>query len=360
VAEKLRADEHAASAAAVSQFLQEVLTQAAPDKNPATRKVTVEDVLRRAERRLAGRFKGKPVVEASVRQALGEAFLQLADYRAAQVHLEKALELRRQTLGEEDLDTLHSMGILGGLYLYRAGQLGKAEELYTRGLAVSRRVLGEEHHYTLSFLSDLGVLYYNLADLSNDKARLAQAEEVYLKVLALRRRILGETHGDTLAARINLALVYKDQGRYEEAERLLKEVLASALPRLGEGHPLCYKTLGNLAQVYHAEGRPEQALEYYAKTLAIRSRVQGKDHPHTLSVMQRLGQLHLEQGRFADAEPLLLSAYAGWSARHKAVPVYRKSITEILELLVRTYEGWGRDEQAAQWRQKLQEFRGQP
>jgi non-specific serine/threonine protein kinase/serine/threonine-protein kinase len=357
LAEKARADEQANVARAVSTFVQELLTQASPDKNPAARTLTVVDAVKRADQQLGDRFKDRPLVEAAIRQAIGDTLLALADYPAAQPHLEKALELRRKHLGEDNPETLHSLGMLAGLYLSRTGQLAKAEELLTQGVALSSRARGKEDPLTLTFLSDLGVLYHSRAYTSHDKAMLCKAEAVYQQVLAARNKTLGLEHPDTLSAMINLGLVLRDLGRGEESERLWLPALTAARARLGEGHPLTFTAMGNLAQLYHARGSYAKAEELYTQALAIRTRVQGKDHPHTLHLMLALGKMYVEQGQHARAEPLLQSAAEGWLAREKIQPTYGRQITETLELLVRACDGMGQAEKAQHWRKKLQEFR---
>jgi hypothetical protein len=62
--------------------------------------------------------------------------------------------------------------------------------------------------------------------------------------------------------------------------------------------------------------------------------------------------------RFAEAEPLLVSAYEGLATRVTALPAEGKvRLKETLELLVRLYASWGKPEKAAEWQKKLDEFK---
>ena len=157
-----QAQEQAAITRAVNEFIQEdLLGEAAPDRNPRAKQVTVEEVLGRAAVRVAGKFEQQPEIEAAIRMTIGDTYSKLGDYSAAQPHLERALEIRRRILGEEHADTLVSMNNLAGLYKSQ-GQFAKAEPLIVKALEISRRVLGEEHPDTL-------ILQNNLAELRKEQ-----------------------------------------------------------------------------------------------------------------------------------------------------------------------------------------------
>jgi hypothetical protein len=101
------AKDEAAIAHAVTDFLtDDLLAEAAPDKNPRAKKVTVEEVLDRAAARIAGKFAQQPAVEAAIRRAIGNTYRALSLYSAARPHLDCAWALYRDALGEEDLNSL--------------------------------------------------------------------------------------------------------------------------------------------------------------------------------------------------------------------------------------------------------------
>src|SRR5262249_26261061 len=57
--------------------------------------LTVKEALRRAAQRVEGRFQDQPVVEASVRQAIGNAYRGIGAAKDGVPHLERALALLR-------------------------------------------------------------------------------------------------------------------------------------------------------------------------------------------------------------------------------------------------------------------------
>jgi len=65
----------------------------------------------------------------------------------------------------------------------------------------------------------------NLAAIYNNQGRWKEAEELEVQVLQMRKRILGEEHPFTLTSMANLAVTYRNQGRWKEAEDLEVQVM---------------------------------------------------------------------------------------------------------------------------------------
>src|SRR4029079_10175444 len=150
ISEKRRADNEAAIATAVSEFLRrDVLAQASarsqsrldvkPDPD-----LRVRTALDRAAARIGSTFAGKPLVEASIRQTIATAYQDLGLYPEARQQLERALYLRRKTLGEDDPVTLEVLADVARSYDLE-GKYPEAERLYARALEGLRRAYGEEH-----------------------------------------------------------------------------------------------------------------------------------------------------------------------------------------------------------------------
>src|SRR5205823_1359582 len=133
--------------------------------------------LDRASSRIGGKFKARPLVEASIRQTMGQAYSNLGQYRSAQREFEHVLELCRRVLGEEHPSTINTMFELA---LTHTAQLNyeQAELLLTKGLELSRHRLGKEHQVTIGGMSLLGLMYQN-------QGNYTQAEELSTKALEL-------------------------------------------------------------------------------------------------------------------------------------------------------------------------------
>jgi hypothetical protein len=125
------------TANAVNDFLQKDLlaqagasAQAGPDNKP-DRDLKVRTALDRAAARIEGKFQSQPLVEASIRETMGNAYEDLGLYPEAQRQLERALDLRRHVLGEEHPDTLTGMNSLASVY-WDAGKYAQAEPLFMK------------------------------------------------------------------------------------------------------------------------------------------------------------------------------------------------------------------------------------
>lgn len=279
-----QAEEKAAIARAVNEFLQEdLLGEAAPDRNPRARKVTVEDVLGRAAASVAGKFEQQPQIEAAIRMTIGNTYSKLGDYPAAQSQLERALEIRRRILGEEHPDTLVSMNNLAGLFRDQR-EYARAEPLLETTLEVNRRIRGEEHPDTLLSMNNLALLY-------RDQGQFARAEPLFVAALEGCRRVRGEEHPDTLKTMNNLALLYKNQGQFAKAEPLYVTSLEAFRRGWGEEHPYTIKSMSNLAGLYLAQGQIAKAKPLIVKALEVSRRVLGEEHPDTLILENNLAEL---------------------------------------------------------------------
>jgi len=299
-AARAEAERQASISQAVNEFLNNDLLASVDPARAKGREVTVMEVLDNAAEKIEGKFKDAPSVEASVRDTLGQTYMSLGKYKAAESHLKRALELYRGQFGGEHPDTLNSMNNLALLY-YGQGRYNEAEPLYVKALEISQRVRGEEHPDTLTLMNNLALLYHG-------QGRYNEAEPLYVKALEGRRRVLGEEHPDTLTLMNNLALLYYDQDRYNEAEPLRVKTLEIQRRVLGEEHPSTLISMNCLGALYSSQGRYNEAEPLIVKALEGNRRVLGEEHPDTLASMNSLAGLYNRQGRYNEAEPLIVKA----------------------------------------------------
>jgi serine/threonine protein kinase len=154
---------------------------------------------------VATQFGDPPLIDARLRDTIGETYSALGADRSAEPHLLRAWELRRQVLGEDDPETLVSMKHVTDLYR-RLGRYGEAEKLASEALEICTRVLGEADQETLATANARTMVPWNLG-------RLDEAEQLYQETLTAQRRVLGEEHPDTMATMNKLGIVFREQDR---------------------------------------------------------------------------------------------------------------------------------------------------
>jgi serine/threonine protein kinase/tetratricopeptide (TPR) repeat protein len=257
-------------------------------------------VLQPAVAAIDTRFAGQPVVAAQLRQVLADLYKSLGLYEAARPLQESALETRRRILGEEDEETLRSLGAMADL-LRAQGELAEAEPLARDVAERCRRVLGEKHPFTLVSINNLGYL------LSLQGAH-AEAEPLLGEALGKMRRVLGEDHRETLMTQGNLALTLQALGRLEEAEPVYRESLERRRRALGEDDPDTLMAVNNLGFLLLAQGRFVEAEPFLDEALGKYRRALGEEHPETVTAINNLGYALQYQGKLAEAEPLLEEA----------------------------------------------------
>lgn len=307
VEEKRRADTEAATARAISDFLQRDLlsqagsaTQAGPGRPPDP-DIKVRTALDRAAANLTGRFGTQPAVEAAIRQTIGDTYMELGLYAESEKQMERALALRRRVLGGEHKDTLNSELELSELY-EDEGKYDAAEALLKNLLDVDRRLGRETAPEAIAAL-------HTLAGIASDsRGDYARAESLNRRALESERRVLGETDAVTLATMNNLAAVLAREGKYPQAEELYRKLIEIKHRVLGAEHPSTLTSLNGLGVLYRNEGKYGEAEPLLESVLAARRHAMGERHRDTLASMNGLGLLYLMEGKYAAAEPLLTRA----------------------------------------------------
>jgi tetratricopeptide (TPR) repeat protein len=299
--EKERANEEAAIAKAVNEFLQVDLLAQADIRNQQgigdrNKNITVRELLDRASRGIEAKFKAQELTEAAIRSTLGQAYLGLGELVEAQKHLERARDLRLDKLGAKHADTLDTMIALGNVYL-ESGRYDGAESLLQQAIETNEAEFGPHHDRTLYGMARLASLYWQRGP--RDKA-----EPLYRQVLQSRIATLGRDHVYTLESMNSMAIVHSFYDRVAEAEALHKEVLSGYRARLGNDHPKTLTGIANLAGFYRNHRRPEEAEPLFKEVLDARRNHLGPDHPDTLQALSNFAMFHSDARRYKEAESM--------------------------------------------------------
>jgi len=338
----VRAERQANISQAVNEFLKEDLIRSVDPHITLGREVTVRSWLDTASENLDGRFENEPLVEASIRETLGNTYQNLGDFEAAERHLQRVVQIRRDELGEEHPQTIDATFRLCGA-LWEEGRAAEVQPLCLKTVERSKRVLGKEHRTTLLSMNILALVHKSQADYG-------EAEQLFREILQISRKAFGKTDIITLLAVGNLAAALKGTGRYEEAEPLYHEAIELRSQVLGEDHPYTIDSLRGLGLLRAEQQRYEEAEKLFAESLERRRRVQGHEHYRTIRDMVHLGWVYTEQQRYSEAETLLLDAFElSFRVLNPLDQITIESIGKIVEL----YEAWNKPEKAEEWRAKL-------
>jgi serine/threonine protein kinase/DNA-binding SARP family transcriptional activator len=334
---------------AITEFLEEDLLGQAGSKAQADRKfepdpnLTIRDALDRAAAAVGDKFKDRPELEASIRQTVGDAYLEVGQFEKAVTELRLSADIRKAKLGSDHADTLATLNKLAWAY-QAAGKVTEAVALNARVRDAQVKKLGPDHPDTLAALNSLAVSYLaagktttaialfeqvhdarakklgpyhadtlttleNLAVAYLATQKIAEAIALIEQVRDAQVNALGPNHPDTLNTLNKLADAYRVAGRTAEAIALYEQVREARVKKLGPDHPSTLVTLDNLAAAYWRLNRLDQSIPLLEQTLAVQREKLGEVHPHTLATLALLGVNYRDAGRLAEAIPLLEQAH---------------------------------------------------
>ncbi len=310
-------------------LLEDLLAQASPSQqgnsgHKADPNLTVREAVKRAADSIESRFDERPIIQARIREVIGETQRQLGEYASSIEQLEQAVKLFAANVGETDMqhvECLRRLALVNG----DSGRIEKCQELLEKVLALSPA--GPDDPFTLTTLSDLAIVY-------GMRGEFKKASDLEEKTLARQKTLLGLDHDETLIATNNLAVSYGIQFNYAKSIELLEEVAARQAARPnGEEAANTLMTRRNLATGYREIGRVDEALELLQRTLATQRTVFGSDSIDVAISMSRLAAIHCVKKDFAvgkkayeDSQQILLQRM---SPTHPEVLLNRAALAMI-------------------------------
>jgi len=380
----VRAEREARTSQEISDFLINDLLASVQEVRGTKREITVESLLDVASERLEDKFDREPLIEASIRNVIGDTYYNLSNYEAAQSNKKRAIKLRRECLGANDFQTLQWMMWLGWYYMvnskhddaepiledtvdgmrrilsdvdwnlleaisrlawvyWKQGRLDDAEKLQAEALDVVQRKLGPEHLYAPNHMEGLAFVYW-------EQGHREKALEINRKAVEIYQLHPGELLGSAVNVIRSLAWMYMELGRYSEAEDLYSRALDLMRQINGDENRFTLKSVGHLGTLYLKMKRYDKAREYLMQELETYQRVFGPEDEETLDSMTRVAELYKDQEQFDNAEQLLLKAEE--TARRVFGGDHEITNTSVNDLIT-LYEAWNKPEQAEKWRARL-------
>lgn len=228
--------------------------------------------------------------------------------KEGEIHLRRALEMRRSAAGPESAEYAESANDLA-LMLRDAGRLPEARELarqavairtrdrerpldlaeslntlasvsslfgeYEEGIARSEeaRAIHERHRAPGELGEEYGTLCINLAGTYQRVGKYANAAAMFERGLDVLRVKPGVEHPAYSASLVAYASLEGDMAHYTRAEKLFDEASKLVPKQLGEQHAVYAMLLNNRGTFYRAIGNAAQSEADYRKSLAIKRKI---------------------------------------------------------------------------------------
>jgi serine/threonine-protein kinase len=304
---------------------------------PGATMVTAEELLRRGATQLEG-FRGQPLVQASMLEAMARVHLMMAKFPEARAELERSLALRVANLGPTHVDVAGSLFYLG-VVMYRTSQFRQADSLTRRALAIRTAALGARHPANAEVLRQRAFIATELSDLNgaeqmarraleirraslrpNDLligdfltshavtlrrlGKIDSAEAEVREAIAVDRAAAGPQSLDAALLQVLLAdIVLKERGDTAQAESLIRSALSVIRRTLGE-HLRTSWAMSDLADLLSSRGQYQEAERLARAGLDIERRTLGAQHPDVAAYKSVLVKVYVRSGRLDEAERL--------------------------------------------------------
>jgi tetratricopeptide (TPR) repeat protein len=192
----------------------------------------------------------------------------------------------------------------------------------------------------------------NLASTWCQQGKYVQAEALFNRVLEISRRVVGSENPYTLTFSSEMAGMYQRQGQYDKAEKIAAQVLTGQRHTSGPENPGTSDAAADLALAYQSQGKFAEG-EPLAREAVEFDRKKRQDVWQRFRAESLLGASLAGQKKYAEAEPLLLVGYQGMAARkdRMAVPDWYH-LDRAREWIVQLYLAWGQPQKAAEWGKK--------
>ncbi|MDJ0838766.1 MAG: serine/threonine-protein kinase [Acidobacteriota bacterium] len=347
---QLKAEAEAAKVLQTQDILDAFLSS--PDPTQMGREVTMLELLdafteKLEKGELEAAAGADPEVLAGVQFTLSDTYKNLGEHQKAAELVQKALDIRREVLGEDHPDTLKAASHLASIYYYLS-RTADAEALIDRTLAAQIAVLGERHRETLRTLNVKAMVL-------GRRNRKQESLELHQKVYRIRKQTLGPTHPETLQSMNNLAVRYKVLEKMEESEALLREIVRLRAQELGPKHKDTLQSVQNMVNQLYRTGRYKQALAMNQENLARRIEVLGPNHPETFLTADMEGILLIAMNRPKEAVALYQDLY---QRALTALPAGHAIVRQTNNNLANALNKLGRNEEALKLLQDIHEAHG--
>ncbi len=286
----------------INRFLiRDMLALATPEE-ALGHKITVEEVLSQAARKIEGAFQDDPEIEGNIRVTIATTLQKLGRAAESEAHARIAVDKLNQALGADHTDTLRARGSLVAA-LYSAGKLSEADNESQESLEAVRRLSTADPKTLAGALA-------NRASVMVAIDRALESEPLWREAIRVATESLGDEHDVTIQSAVGLSIVLRRSGRSAEALPVLIDTFDASKRRFGDEHPQTLSVMNSLALTLGDLKRHTEACDMLKRCIELQQRILGAKHPETLRTMSNYGLALKRQRKLVEAESILQETLA--------------------------------------------------
>jgi len=285
-------------------------------------------------REVAKSFPSPDLKQAETEYLLAGVYRQQFKDAEAFFACKRALEIRQQKLGEDDLLVADTWRGLAQLYDER-GLGDDAERCLKKALEIQRKKADVDDTIIAHTLSEMAKLYLG-------HQRPADAERLAREALAIQEQKLKPEDPERVVTRLNLGDALYHQEKYDELEKETLETLAVFQKVAGEDHPQVAILLGQLSSVRRHQKKYEEAGKLLWRAVRIQEE-KLKEHRDLVVTLLALADVQLAQEMPGEAESQFRRALAVWE---KLEPEKQPRLTALSTQLARRFYETGKKDVA--------------
>ena len=185
--------------------------------------------------------------------------------------------------GDRNLDVAYSYNCIGIIHDDQMNYT-QAQAMYEKALNIRRELLGDYH-------PDVAQCYWNLGLINRYQDKFSESIQMFHKALNIKLDIFGQ-HIDVAYCYCNIAMIHHHQHQYDLALNYYQKELAVRINLQGEKVPEVAVLYMNIANVYRRLRNDQQALTMYRMAQNVYINLYGKYHPELIKIYHSMAKVY--------------------------------------------------------------------
>ncbi len=277
---------------------------------------------------------------------IGNVYADLKDYETALKYHQQALDLARNTKSVPFLDHADILGELGADY-DGMGNYCKSMNAYEKALQLNEREAGTQNFPEM-------IWKLALAEVCEQAGHFEWAVDYCEQAIAVRHALIQESHLDyanSLNALARMAVKAKMPKKALECHHKVLEIVEEIL---GKEHLFYMDTQSQIGVDEAMLGNPQKGIELCTEALQQKRTLMGYEHPQTAVSLMHLGWIYETTGDYMKA--LQAFRYA-LTIRKNALGRYHPVYADTLESIAYIFDRQGAYEAAASYLSEAMQLR---